>query len=545
MRTLASLLALLLAADATAQTFPPLLRQWLSTNAAPLAISVVAEGADPTGNADSTTAFTNAVWHAVHSTTNAIFVPPGYYKITNAIDLLTYTNGDATFAGAVSVIGAGARLVTIEQFGNTNGLQCEGISPGGYIGPVIRGITLLAHNGLINTNTQYGIKLSDVMQARIDEVNLLHWRYSAIYWTNVWVSALRNVYLLSNGDATHPSAWFSHCFENSWDEIQAWGNHSNLVGTVAFDTCISFKMTGGDVSSSGVAPGFLFQELVPSGNYCDSIVISGISIESPGGYYYKMGHANTNQFIPGVKNCVFTSVLGTTSGTTNIIGGVLATNVANCTWDRSAMDFTGSPATNIVVFDFGDGSGSGFCQGNAIFPAHRFSLATNLTYVTTNGVVDTSASITQPWYQVLPGSAAPAASPFSIGDGTASARLYLNHKASSTNDAEIVFLTANNFRWSIGVQGNEGVGDDKGALRFTAYDAGGNFIGWPLIFSRLTGIMTNWNITVTSNFQANAAATFLAPPTLITNAAPVDATTVKRWFPVTNGAAVYLLPSYQ
>lgn len=43
----------------------------------------------------------------------------------------------------------------------------------------------------------------------------------------------------------------------------------------------------------------------------------------------------------------------------------------------------------------------------------------------------------------------------------------------------------------------------------------------------------------------NKSLTLTGVPTLITNAAPVDAATVKRWFPVTNAGAVYLLPSYQ
>lgn len=84
-------------------------------------ISVVDFGADPTGNADSTTAIQTAMNLAKANGGGVVYFPPGTYKISVALSLES--------ADGVSILGTGASVIS-QTGGTANGLRfvgCDGL----------------------------------------------------------------------------------------------------------------------------------------------------------------------------------------------------------------------------------------------------------------------------------------------------------------------------------------------------------------------------------------------------------------------------------
>lgn len=132
-------------------------------------LNVVATGADPTGESDSSAAFRRAI-----ATSNSVFVPAGHFVI-----------GDVTLRSGLSLRGVGRRSELVQRHGSRYGLWCDSGSPtinDNLLDISIRSLQLRGRCDVDGfSEHQHLLNLNGVTNCAVEGVSFTAFRGDAIY----------------------------------------------------------------------------------------------------------------------------------------------------------------------------------------------------------------------------------------------------------------------------------------------------------------------------------------------------------------------------
>lgn len=348
-------------------------------------INIKALGAVGDGITDNYAIITNALSMAFLSPSNTVYFPPGMYFSSKAITVPIPATGDSTFTPGIILRGDGINRTRL-YFPGSAGLIYKGAAGGGWSAGVIMDMNI---EGAV-TNNAIGINAADIKAFNLERVMVGYWGKAGVYLTNVWESQIDKCRFYPAGDASSGPITMDNTYECAITDTKIVGGGTTMRGLVVADRFVSTVIRGGDFVGNGIAPHFALQTVTTVTNLdaADYFEVDGTSLENPGTNYVYGGTAHSGNGLGGngwsIKNLVFNAVNGTLSTATGVTQCVYLTNVLSVKFFSCGFD--ANPATT-NEYGFWDSKVMAVLPG-----AGNLSGATNLTYIQTNGVVDTSAN---------------------------------------------------------------------------------------------------------------------------------------------------------